>query len=106
MAVCVYYVFVWSFVWVAPFDGLIPVQGVLPTLYRIKKLKSGQGPKGCRAIDRWVLLQQPLPFFITGRFTNLAVFCAEDGALFRLHGVIINMTSFILFLANLQNSLF
>jgi hypothetical protein len=29
-----------------------PVQGVLQTLYTIKKLKSGEGPtKGCRAID-------------------------------------------------------
>jgi hypothetical protein len=32
--------------------GWSPVQGVLPTEYRIKKLKSGQGPKGCRAIER------------------------------------------------------
>jgi hypothetical protein len=30
-----------------------PVQGVVLNVYRIKKLKSGQGPrKGCRAIDR------------------------------------------------------
>jgi hypothetical protein len=35
-----------------PCDGLIPVQGVLPTAYRIKKLKNGQGLKGCRAIER------------------------------------------------------
>jgi hypothetical protein len=29
----------------------IPIQGFLPTVYRIKKLKSGLGPaKGCRAI--------------------------------------------------------
>jgi hypothetical protein len=33
--------------------GSSPVQGVIPTVYRIKKLKSGQGPtKGRRAIDR------------------------------------------------------
>jgi hypothetical protein len=33
--------------------GWYPVQGVLSTVYRIKKLKSGQGPtKGCRATDR------------------------------------------------------
>jgi hypothetical protein len=33
--------------------GWSPVQGVLPNVYRIKKLKSGQGlTKGCRAIDR------------------------------------------------------
>jgi hypothetical protein len=32
--------------------GWSPVQGVLPTVYRIKKLKRGQGPtKGYRAID-------------------------------------------------------
>jgi hypothetical protein len=32
--------------------GSSPVQGVLPTVYRIKKLKSGQGPtKGSRVID-------------------------------------------------------
>jgi hypothetical protein len=30
-------------------------QEVVPTVYRIKKLKSGQGPtKGCRDIDRWM----------------------------------------------------
>jgi hypothetical protein len=34
--------------------GWSPVQGVLPTLFMIKKLKSGQYPtKGSRAIDRW-----------------------------------------------------
>jgi hypothetical protein len=33
--------------------GSSPVQGVPPTVYRIKKLKNGQGPtKDCRAIDR------------------------------------------------------
>jgi hypothetical protein len=35
--VCVYSVFM-SFC-VQPCDGLIPIQGVLPTVYRIKKLK-------------------------------------------------------------------
>jgi hypothetical protein len=34
-------------------SGWSPVQGVLPTVHRIKKLKSGQGPtKDCRAIYR------------------------------------------------------
>jgi hypothetical protein len=32
--------------------GSSPVQGVLPTVCRTKKLKSGQDPKGCRAIER------------------------------------------------------
>jgi hypothetical protein len=33
--------------------GWSPVQGVLPNLYRMKKLNSGQGPtKGSRAMDR------------------------------------------------------
>jgi hypothetical protein len=32
--------------------GWSSVQGVLPTVYRIKKLKSGQGPKGCRGIEK------------------------------------------------------
>jgi hypothetical protein len=32
--------------------GSSPVQGVLPTVYRIKKLKSGQGPKNYRTIER------------------------------------------------------
>jgi hypothetical protein len=33
--------------------GWSPAQGVLPTVYRIKKLKNGQGTtKGCRAIER------------------------------------------------------
>jgi hypothetical protein len=32
--------------------GSSPVQGVLPNVYRIKKLKSGQGPtKPCRVIE-------------------------------------------------------
>jgi hypothetical protein len=31
--------------------GWSTIQGVLPTVYRIKKLKSGKGLKGCRAID-------------------------------------------------------
>jgi hypothetical protein len=34
-----------------PWDRLIPVEGVLPTVYRIKKLKKGQVPtRGCIAI--------------------------------------------------------
>jgi hypothetical protein len=34
--------------------GWSPVQRVLPTVYTIKNLKSGQGPtKGCRARDTW-----------------------------------------------------
>jgi hypothetical protein len=32
--------------------GWSPIQGVLPTVCRINKLKNGQGPKGCRAIER------------------------------------------------------
>jgi hypothetical protein len=32
--------------------GWYPVRGVLPTVYRIKKLKSGQCPNCCRAIER------------------------------------------------------
>jgi hypothetical protein len=33
--------------------GWSPVQGVLPTVCRLRNWKSGQGPtKGCRAIDR------------------------------------------------------
>jgi hypothetical protein len=34
-----------------PCNGLIPVQVVLPTVYRIKILKKRPGPKGCRAIE-------------------------------------------------------
>jgi hypothetical protein len=35
--------------------GWFHIQGVLPTVYRIMKLKSGQGPtKGCKAIDSGV----------------------------------------------------
>jgi hypothetical protein len=29
-----------------------PIKGDLPTVCRIKKLKSGQVPRGCRAIER------------------------------------------------------
>jgi hypothetical protein len=32
-------------------SGWHPVRGVLLTVYRIKKLKNDQGPKGCRAIE-------------------------------------------------------
>jgi hypothetical protein len=32
--------------------GWSPVQGVLPTKYRLRNCKSGQGPKGYRAIDK------------------------------------------------------
>jgi hypothetical protein len=50
--VCVYSVCVVPCVGRGLAKGLIPVQGVLPTVYRIKKVKkSGQGPtKVCRAI--------------------------------------------------------
>jgi hypothetical protein len=51
MSVCVYSVFVLPFV--ALSTGSFPDQGVLPIVYSIKKLKSGQGPtKNCRAINR------------------------------------------------------
>jgi hypothetical protein len=37
--------------------GWSPVQGVLPTVYRIKKLKSGQGPTtGCRALTTTTII--------------------------------------------------
>jgi hypothetical protein len=32
--------------------GWSPFQGVLPTLYRLRNCKSGQGPKGYRAIEK------------------------------------------------------
>jgi hypothetical protein len=32
--------------------GSSPVQGVLPTAYKIKKLKRRKDPKSCRAIER------------------------------------------------------
>jgi hypothetical protein len=32
--------------------GWSPVQGVLPTVYRLRNWKRGQGPKGCTAIAR------------------------------------------------------
>jgi hypothetical protein len=35
--------------------GRAPVQGVLPNVYRIKKLKKRPGPnRACRAIDGWM----------------------------------------------------
>jgi hypothetical protein len=53
MSVCVYSVCVVLCIGSGLATGWSPVQGVLPTVCRIKKLKSGQGPtKGCRAIDR------------------------------------------------------
>jgi hypothetical protein len=45
--------------------GRSPVQGVLPTVKRSRNWKSGQGPaKGCRAIDRWVLIRYCSRFHI------------------------------------------
>jgi hypothetical protein len=37
-----------------------PIQGVLPSVYNIKKLKSDQGPKGCRAIDKIKIKWKPI----------------------------------------------
>jgi hypothetical protein len=59
MSVCVYSVCAVLCVGIGLATGWSPVQRVLPTVYRIKKLKkkSGQVPtKGCRAIDEWMLL--------------------------------------------------
>jgi hypothetical protein len=51
ISVCVYSVCVVLCVGRGFAEGCSLVQGVLPTVYRIKKLKSGQGPtKGSRAI--------------------------------------------------------
>jgi hypothetical protein len=45
--------------------GWSPVQGVLTTVYRIRKLKSGQGPtKGCRAIIIIIIQNHPLCFIL------------------------------------------
>jgi hypothetical protein len=54
MDVCVrlFCVYVVLFVGSGLAKGWFPAQGDLPTVYRIKKLKSCQGPKGCRAIER------------------------------------------------------
>jgi hypothetical protein len=54
MSVCVYSVSVLPCVDSGLATGCSPVQGVLPTVHRIKKLKkkSGQGPKGCRTIEK------------------------------------------------------
>jgi hypothetical protein len=53
MLVCVYFVCVALCTGRGLASDWSPVQGVLPTVYRIKKLKRGQGPrKGCRAMNR------------------------------------------------------
>jgi hypothetical protein len=69
ISVCVYSVFVLSCVQVAALRRAdLPVQGVLPTVYRIKDWKSGQGPKGCRATERlYKVRKQKLSFSITGQ---------------------------------------
>jgi hypothetical protein len=55
MSVCVYSVCVVLYIGRGPVTGWSPVQGVQPTVYRVKKLKSCQGPtKDCRAIDGWM----------------------------------------------------
>jgi hypothetical protein len=47
-----FYVYVVLFVGRGFATDWSPVQGVLPTMYRIKKLKSGNGrTEGCRVID-------------------------------------------------------
>jgi hypothetical protein len=64
MDVCVrlFYVCVVLYVGSVLATGLSPVQGVLSTVYRIKKLKSGQGPKGCREKERvWVIIAHHPP---------------------------------------------
>jgi hypothetical protein len=57
--VCIYSVFVLSCAGSGLVTGWSPVQGVLRTVYRIKKLiKSGQGPtEGCRAIIQFSSVQ-------------------------------------------------
>jgi hypothetical protein len=52
MSVCVYCVFALSCVGSGFATDWSPVQGVLLTVYRIKKVKSGLGPKGYRSIER------------------------------------------------------
>jgi hypothetical protein len=52
MSVCIYSVFVLSCAQVAALRRADPLSKELPTVYRIKKLKSGQGPMGCRAVER------------------------------------------------------
>jgi hypothetical protein len=59
MDVCVRLFCVCAVLWVGKglAKGWSPVEGVVPTVYRIKKLKkaSGQSPtKSCRAIDEWM----------------------------------------------------
>jgi hypothetical protein len=55
VCVCIYSVFVLSCVRSDLATAWSPIQGVPPTVYKIKKLKSGQGPKkGSRARDGWV----------------------------------------------------
>jgi hypothetical protein len=54
--VCVYFVSMLFCMWVVAMGrAKYSVEGVLQTVNRITKLKSGQGTtKGCRAVDRWL----------------------------------------------------
>jgi hypothetical protein len=52
MSVCVYSVCVVLCVGSGRTTGWSPVQGVLQTVHRIKKLKKKPGSKGCKAIER------------------------------------------------------
>jgi hypothetical protein len=58
--------------------GSSPVQGVLPTVYRLRNWKSGHGPKGCTAIDRerrlssyisWYFINGPFPSGFSTKFS-------------------------------------
>jgi hypothetical protein len=53
VCVCVYSVWVVLCVGIGLETGWSPLQGILPTLYRLRNWKSGQCPtKGCRTIER------------------------------------------------------
>jgi hypothetical protein len=49
---CAFFLFVLSCLGSSLAIGSTPVQGVLPTVYRIKKMKSGQGTKGYKDIEK------------------------------------------------------
>jgi hypothetical protein len=52
MSFCVYSVLMSPYVGSGLATDCSPVQGVLPTAYRIEKLKKWPSPKGCRSIEK------------------------------------------------------
>jgi hypothetical protein len=51
--------------------GWSPVQGILPTVYRLRNWTSSQGPrKGCRAVIEWNVWHEPGPLLLCRNYAT------------------------------------